>query len=134
MVTSATTIEYRIRYNQVSSGHSAITALQLIKFQVYSCRQPRRRRPPVPNRKIHFLSIQMSSARRRESSADDGHSVMVASQPAEMSGYDTDDESEEFSPSQYLKYRLEKSCYANNQTSNQMMSRIGLDIRILCQA
>ena len=57
MVTSATTIEYRIRYNQVSSGHSAITALQLIKFQVYSCRQPRRRmplrrrRPPVPNTK-----------------------------------------------------------------------------------
>ena len=45
MVTSATTIEYRIRYNQVSSGHSAITALQLIKFQVYSCRQPRRRGP-----------------------------------------------------------------------------------------
>ena len=128
MVTSATTIEYRIRYNQVSSGHSAITALQLIKFQVYSCRQPRRRR------KIHFLSIQMSSARRRESSADDGHSVMVASRSVEMSGYDTDDESEEFSPSQYLKYRLEKSCYANNQTSNQMMSRIGLDIRILCQA
>ena len=73
-------------------------------------------------------------ARRRESSADDGHLVMVASRSVEMSGYDTDDESEEFSPSQYLKYRLEKSCYANNQTSNQMMSRIGLDIRILCQA
>ena len=51
MVTSATTIEYRIRYNQVSSGHSAINALQLIKFQVYSCRQPRRRRPPIPNTK-----------------------------------------------------------------------------------
>ena len=134
MVTSATTIEYRIRYNQVSSGHSAITALQLIKFQVYSCRQPRRRRPPVPNTKTTSSRFQMSSARRRESSADDGHSVMVASQSVEMSGYDTDDESEEFSPSQYLKYRLEKSCYANNQTSNQMMSRIGLDIRILCQA
>jgi len=43
---------------------------------------------------------------------------MVASRSVEMSGYDTDDESEEFSPSQYLKYRLEKSCYANNQTSN----------------
>lgn len=134
MVTSATTIEYRIRYNQVSSGHSAITALQLIKFQVYSCRQPRRRRPPVPNTKTTSSRFQMSSARRRESSADDGHSVMVASRSVEMSGYDTDDESEEFSPSQYLKYRLEKSCYANNQTSNQMMSRIGLDIRILCQA
>ena len=134
MVTSATTIEYRIRYNQVSSGHSAITALQLIKFQVYSCRQPRRRRPPVPNTKTTSSRSQMSSARRRESSADDGHSVMVASRSVEMSGYDTDDESEEFSPSQYLKYRLEKSCYANNQTSNQMMSRIGLDIRILCQA
>ncbi len=47
----------------------------------------------------------MSSARRRESSADDGHSVMEASQSVEMSGYDTqaDDESEEFSPSQNLK-------------------------------
>ncbi len=56
----------------------------------------------------------MSSARRRESSADDGHSVMVASRSVEMSGYDTDDESEEFSlgPSQYIKYRLEKSRYA----------------------
>jgi hypothetical protein len=32
----------------------------------------------------------MSSARRRESSADDGHSVMVASRSVEMSGYDTD--------------------------------------------
>jgi hypothetical protein len=32
MVTLATTIEYRIRYNQVSSGHSALTALKLIKF------------------------------------------------------------------------------------------------------
>jgi hypothetical protein len=50
----------------------------------------------------------MSSARRRESSAD-GHSVMVASRSVEMSGYDTDDESKEFSPSQYLEYRLEKS-------------------------
>ncbi len=54
----------------------------------------------------------MSSARRRESSADDGHSVMVASRSVEMSGYDTYDESEEFSPSQYLKYRLENSCDA----------------------
>ncbi len=53
-----------------------------------------------------------------------------------MSGYDTDNESEEFSPSQYLKYRLEKSCDANNQTDNpwQMLGRIGLDIRILRQA
>jgi hypothetical protein len=76
----------------------------------------------------------MSSVRRRESSADDGHSVMVASRSVEMSGYDTDDESEQFSPGQYLKYRLEKSCYANNQTDNQMLGRIGLDIRILWQA
>ncbi len=54
-----------------------------------------------------------------------------------MSGYDTDDESdesEEFSLSQYLKYRVEKSCDANNQTDNQMLGRIGLDIRILRQA
>jgi len=131
MVTSATTIEYRIRYNQVSSGHSAITALQLIKFQVYSCRQPRRRRPPVPNTKTTSSRSKCPApvAENRVPTM-----VMVASRSVEMSGYDTDDESEEFSPSQYLKYRLEKSCYANNQTSNQMMSRIGLDIRILCQA
>ena len=63
MVTSATTIEYRIRYNQVSSGHSAITALQLIKFQVYSCRQPRRRRPPVPNTKTTSSRFQISKNR-----------------------------------------------------------------------
>ena len=76
----------------------------------------------------------MSSARRRESSADNGHSVMVANLSVEMSGFDTDNENEEFSPSQYLKYRLEKSCDANNQTDNQMLGRIGLDIRILRQA
>jgi hypothetical protein len=51
-----------------------------------------------------------------------------------MSVYDTDDESEEFSPSQYLKHRLEKSCDANNQTDNEMLGRIGLDIQILRQA
>jgi hypothetical protein len=67
----------------------------------------------------------MSSARRRESSADDGHSVMVASRSVEMSGYDTDDESEEFSPSQYLKYRLEKSCFANNQTEIRCWAGLG---------
>jgi hypothetical protein len=131
MVTSATTIEYRNRYNQVSSGNSAITALQLIIFQVcpVASREGRlRTQKPLP------CASKMSSARRRESSADDGHSVMVASRSVEMSGYDTDDESEEFSPSQYLEYRLEKCCDANNQTDNQMLGRIGLDIRILRQA
>ncbi len=37
---------------------------------------------------------------------------MVASLAVEMLGNDTDDESEEFSPSHYLKYRFENSCDA----------------------
>jgi hypothetical protein len=45
----------------------------------------------------------MSSASHRESRADDGLSVVVASRSVEMSGNDTDNESEEFSPIQYLK-------------------------------
>ncbi len=61
---------------------------------------------------------------------------MVASRSVEMSGTgnDTDDESEELSPKQYLKYRHENSCDASNETDNQMLGRIGLDIRIFRQA
>jgi hypothetical protein len=112
MVTSSTTIDYRIRYNQVSSSHSALTALQLIKFQVCPCLQPSRRWLPVTNTKTTTRLSAMSSARRRKSSAYYGLSVVVASRLVEMLGNDTDDESKEFSPSHYLKYRLENSCDA----------------------
>ncbi len=54
----------------------------------------------------------MFSARRQKLSADNGLSVMVASRSVEMFGNHTDDESEEFSPSHYLKYRLENRCDA----------------------
>jgi hypothetical protein len=66
MVTSATTIEYRIRDNQVSSCHSAITALQLIEFQVCPCRQPSRSGPQVANTKTtssRFQNVQRPSPR-----------------------------------------------------------------------
>jgi hypothetical protein len=111
---SATTIEYSIRYNQVSSGHSAITALQLIKFQV--CSQPRRRRPAAekapcsqPRRRGRRLRTQksppraskMSSASRRKSSADDGSSAADAGLAMESGSGDDD-----CSPSQHRKARL----------------------------
>ncbi len=54
----------------------------------------------------------MSSTRRGESSADDGLSVLAAGQSVETLGNATDDQSKEFSPSQYHKYRLEDSCDA----------------------
>ncbi len=124
MFTEWTTIEYSIRYNQVSSGHSAITALQLIKFQVFPCRQPSRRGPPVSNTKptTRLRLSAMSSARRRNSSANDVLSIVVASRSVEMLGNNTDNESEEFSPGQYLKYRLENSCDAN-QSDGQSDAR-----------
>ncbi len=101
MVASATTIEYRICYNQVSSGHAAITTLKLIKFQVCPCRQPSGHGPPVANTKPFPCASKMSSARRRESSADDDPSVAEAG-PAMESGSGDDDHS----PSQYRKARL----------------------------
>jgi hypothetical protein len=82
---SSTSIEYSIRYNQVSSSHSAINALKLIQFA------PAASRAGANTKTTTWLSA-MSSARRRKSSADDDLSVVVASQSVEMLGNDADDE------------------------------------------
>ncbi len=58
----------------------------------------------------------VSSARRGESSAEDGLSVVAAGQSVDTLGngsdYGTDDKSKEFILSQTLKYRLEYRCDA----------------------
>jgi hypothetical protein len=117
MVTSATTIEYRIRYSQVSSGHSAITALQLIKFLVCPCRQPRRRGPPVTNTKTtssRFQNVQRPSPR-----IECQEWLFSRRCPAKESGSDDDDGS----PSQYRKPGSKMAAVAvlRNQTGNQIM-------------
>ncbi len=92
-----TTIEYRIRYNEVSSGHSAITALQLIKFQVCPCGQPSRRGPPVANTKTASSRFQIV----HWAPVAENRLPTMAGQAME-SGSDYDD----CSPSQYRKARL----------------------------